>query len=78
MKIAVAATGLEFEGTPVEIIQFLREKVFEAIITGRTDQYINWLRDALKRLGRISIRVTGDTTEQRAASLVDGMITRGI
>lgn len=67
------------KGTPpMEIVESIRQMAFDPEQFGSTDSYISWLVDNLSRCHEIEVRVTGNTTEDRAASLVEELKRHGL
>jgi hypothetical protein len=69
--------GAEFEGSPVEILEQM--KAGTMFTEGKSiDEYIDFLVDTVRKFQGKEVAVTGKTTEERAASLLDGFKTAGL
>ena len=69
--------GAEHEGTPVEILEQM--KAGTMFTEGKTvDEYIDFLVETAGKFQNVEATVTGTTTEERAASLLDGFLAAGL
>lgn len=66
-------------GTPaLTVIDEIRQKAFDPDSFGTVDEYIVWLAENLSRCHDIVITVTGNTTDERAESLVAELLQHGL
>lgn len=69
--------GRVFEGMPAEIVAAMQRLAFG--YDGRTRAgYIEWVVGNARRYDAVELQVTGDTDDERAASLVDEMVRVGL
>lgn len=73
-------TTLKFkpETTALSVIDSIRQRAFDPDSFGSMDDYITWLAGNLSRCHDVEIAVVGDTTEDRAASLVGELQRHGL
>jgi len=64
-------------GTALEVIQALKRSPWEDS-PPTDDQYIDWLVTQAERLTGTRLEVSGQTTEERARCLLDGMLDAGL
>lgn len=77
MRIRMLNDGRVFQGTPKQIVEAMQYIAFGQ--ENRTlGEYIDWLVDQVERLESTSLRVEGDTDEEKAASLVRAMVGSGL
>jgi hypothetical protein len=69
--------GRALEGTAVQIVQQMQSIAF-----GRDRdtlaQYIDWVQRQTSEFMGVTLAITGETGEQRAASLVDELLRAGL
>ena len=77
MKIRINADGRVLQGTPKQIVEAMQSIAF-----GQEDrnlgEYIDWVVDQVQRMESIELEVSGETDEEKAASLVQVMIGAGL
>ena len=77
MRIRMRCDGRVFEGTPKQIVEGMQFIAFGQ--ENRTlSEYIDWLVDQVQRLESMEMSVTGETDEEKAASLVKAMMEAGL
>lgn len=77
MRIRMLNDGRVFQGTPKQIVEAMQYTAFGQ--ENRTlGEYIDWLVDQVERLESTSLRVEGDTDEEKAKSLVRAMLEAGL
>ena len=77
MRIRMMSDGRVFEGTPRQIVEAMQYIAFGQ--ENRTlGEYIDWLVDQVERLEETPLKVEGETDDEKAASLVDAMLTNGL
>ena len=77
MRIKMTNDGRVFEGTPRQIVEAMQYIAFGQ--ENRTlGEYIDWLVDQVERLEETSLKVEGETDEEKAASLVQAMLANGL
>lgn len=77
MKIRMTGDGRVFQGTPKQIVEEMKYIAFGQ--EHRTlGEYIDWAVGELERLQSIALDVRGDSDEEKAESLVRGMIGAGL
>lgn len=64
--------------SPLAVVDTIRQKAFDPEHFGSTDNYIDWLVNNLWTFFGLSVRVTGKTTGERAASLVGELQLHGL
>jgi hypothetical protein len=69
--------GAEFDGTPVEILEQMKAGTMFTEAKS-IDEYIDFLVDTVRKFQGKEVAVTGKTTEERAASLLDGFKAAGL
>ena len=69
--------GAEYEGTAVEVLEQMKSKSMFTD-TKTLDEYIDFLVDTVRKFQGKEVAVTGKTTEERAASLLDGFVAAGL
>lgn len=76
MKIRLS-DGAEYEGTPVEILEQMKSKsMFTDFKT--LDDYIDFLVENASKFEETDLAIAGETTEERAASLLDAFLAGGM
>jgi len=77
MKIRINADGRVLQGTPKQIVEAMQSIAF-----GQEDrtlgEYIEWAADMAGRMMEVELKVTGETDEEKAASLVKAMLSAGL
>lgn len=76
MKI-VMRDGRVFQGTALQIVKAMQDIAF-GVEQMTPDQYIDWVVANALRFETVELRVTGETTEERAKALVEAMIESGL
>jgi hypothetical protein len=76
MKI-VMRDGRVFQGTALQIVKAMRDIAF-GIEQMTLDQYIDWIVQNALRFEEVELVVSGATTEERAGSLVEEMLAKGL
>jgi phage-related minor tail protein len=76
MKI-VMRDGRVFQGTAVQIVKAMQDIAF-GVEQMTLDQYIDWVAQNAQRFEEVELVVRGETTEDRARSLVDEMVAKGL
>lgn len=77
MRIRMLNDGRVFQGTPKQIVEAMQYIAFGQ--ENRTlGEYIDWLVDQVERLESTSLRVEGETDDEKAASLVQAMVGSGL
>ena len=76
MKI-ILRDGLEYEGTPLEIVQAMREMAFDC---GRmsVSEYVDWAAGNVKKFSAVTLDVAGDTEGAKAEALVKAMLAHDL
>ena len=75
MRVRLRDEGRIFSGTAKEIIQGMKQTaVFAAHLS--LDEYVTWSADNAAQLG-ITVKIAGNTVEERCASLLDQMLSSG-
>jgi hypothetical protein len=64
--------------TALEILESMRGTAFDPDSFGSMENYIDWLQDHLWRMHAIHIPITGSQVEDRASSMVSGLIEKGL
>jgi hypothetical protein len=66
-------------GTPaLTVLEAIRQESFDPEHFGSMDDYIDWLKENLLRCSDIIVSVAGESTEERAASLVSELQRNGL
>ena len=77
MRIKINADGRVLEGTAKQIVEAMQYVAF-----GQQDrtltEYIDWAAEMASRMNEVDLRITGSTDEERAESLVRGMLETGL
>jgi predicted RNA-binding protein with PIN domain len=76
MKI-VMRDGRLFQGTALQIVKAMQDIAF-GVEQMTPDQYIEWVVQNARRFEEVELRVAGETTEERARSLVEEMLAKGL
>jgi hypothetical protein len=76
MKITMR-DGRVLHGTPVEIVKAMQALAF-GVEQMTLDQYIDWVVQNARRFEGVELLVAGDTAEERAEALVEGMVRVGL
>jgi hypothetical protein len=76
MKI-VMRDGRVFQGTALQIVKAMQDIAF-GVEQMTPDQYIDWVVANAQRFEEVELRVAGETTEERARSLVEEMLAKGL
>jgi predicted RNA-binding protein with PIN domain len=76
MKI-VMRDGRVFQGTALQIVKAMQDIAF-GVEQMTPDQYIEWVVQNARRFEEVELRVAGETTEERARSLVEEMLAKGL
>ena len=69
--------GRVFEGTPVAIVRAMQALAF-GVQDLSTDAYIDWIVENVRRFEGVELVVAGGSAEERAASLVEEMVGKGL
>jgi hypothetical protein len=77
MRIHMIRDGRVLEGTPRQIVEAMRYIAFGQEQRSLSE-YIDWLVDQVQRIESIDLKVEGDTDDEKAASLVQAMLTSGL
>jgi hypothetical protein len=76
MRLRIRNEDRIFQGTSKQIVQAMqRTAIFAAHLS--LDEYVAWCVENAGRMG-LDVNVAGDATDDRCASLVDGMIRVGV
>jgi hypothetical protein len=68
--------GRIFSGTAKQIVQQMqRTAIFAAHLS--VDEYVNWCVENARRSFSLDVKVTGATTDERCASLLEQMLGTG-
>jgi hypothetical protein len=76
MKI-VMRDGRVFQGTALQIVRAMQDIAF-GVEQLTPDQYIDWVVANARRFEEVELVVGGATTEERAGSLVEEMVAKGL
>jgi hypothetical protein len=76
MKI-VMRDGRVFQGTPLQIVKAMQDIAF-GVGDFTVPAYIAWVVDNAQRFEGVELAVTGETEDERAASLVEAMLSAGL
>lgn len=75
MRVRLRDEGRIFEGTATQVVQQMqRTAIFAAHLS--LGEYVDWCVQNAGQMG-LGVKVTGDTTDERCASLLDEMIATG-
>ncbi len=75
MRMKLRDEGRIFEGTATQVVQQMqRTAIFAAHLS--LGEYVDWCVQNAGQMG-LGVKVTGDTTDERCASLLDEMIATG-
>ena len=75
MRVRLRNEERIFQGTPTQIVQQMqRTAIFAAHLS--LDEYVGWCVQNGGQLG-LDVEVTGESTDERCASLLDQMIVTG-
>jgi len=75
-EIEIDIDGRRFQGTPLQILKQMQALSFGP--EGQTvPEYIEWMSKNAEVLGYAPLKVTGETDEELASSLVETIIARG-
>jgi len=77
MRIHMIRDGRVLEGTPRQIVEAMRYIAFGQEQRSLSE-YIDWLVDQVQRIESIDLKVDGETDDEKAASLVQAMLTAGL
>lgn len=69
--------GRVFSGTPIQIVQGMRSVAFDKR-DASLSEYINWVVGNVERNEGVALSVTGDTDDERSASLIQAMRDAGL
>jgi hypothetical protein len=69
--------GRVFQGTALQIVKAMQDIAF-GVEQMTPDQYIEWVVQNARRFEEVELRVAGETTEERARSLVEEMLAKGL
>ena len=77
MKIRINADGRVLQGTPKQIVEAMQSIAFgqDARTLG---EYSDWAAETASRMMGVDLKVSGETDEEKAASLVRAMIDAGL
>ena len=76
MKI-VMRDGRVFQGTALQIVKAMQDIAF-GVEQMTLDQYIDWVVDNARRFEEVELKLAGETTEDRAKTLVEEMTRAGL
>ena len=77
MKIRINADGRVLQGTPKQIVEAMQSIAFGQ--DNRTlSEYIDWAAEQASRMMEVDLKVSGETDEEKAASLVEAMLEAGL
>jgi hypothetical protein len=75
MRVRLREEERIFQGTPKQIVQAMqRTAIFAAHLS--LDEYVDWCAENAGRMG-LNVKVAGETTDERCASLLDQMLVTG-
>jgi hypothetical protein len=66
-----------FQGTPLQNVRAMQDIAF-GVQDLSTRQYIEWVAENARKFEGVELAVKGDTDDELATSLVDGMIRTGL
>ena len=75
MRVRLRDEGRIFEGTATQVVQQMQRTAIFAAHLG-LGEYVDWCVQNAGQMG-LGVKVTGDTTDERCASLLDEMIATG-
>ena len=78
MRIRITANGLEYSGTPVQIVHAMQHGRFSMYPDSSLNDYIEQACKTLRDWYGVSLTVLGDTEEQRAASFIEAMLAHEV
>ena len=79
MKIEITADRRVLQGTPVQIVQAMRELVFNDDVRALSvGEYIDWAAERAAEMTGTQLAVSGETDDARAASLIESMLASGL
>jgi hypothetical protein len=76
MKI-VMRDGRVFQGTPLQIVKAMQDIAF-GVGDFTVPAYIAWVVDNARRFEGVELAVRGEADDERAASLVEAMLSTGL
>ena len=75
MRVKLRNEGRIFDGTATQIVQQMQQTaIFAAHLS--LDEYVTWCVQNAGQMG-LGVKVTGDSTDERCASLLDQMLATG-
>ena len=69
--------GRTFSGTATQIVKQMQSLTFDQK-DGDLDAYIRWVADNARRMHDADLKVTGETEDDRCASLIEEMKRTGL
>jgi len=69
--------GRVFSGTAIQIVKAMQDIAF-GVEQMTVDQYIDWVVQNARRFEEVELAVVGETSEERAKSLVAEMLAKGL
>lgn len=75
MRVKLRDEGRIFEGTASQVVEQMQRTAIFAAHLSLTD-YVDWCVQNAAQLG-VDVKLAGETTEDRCASLVDELVTGG-
>ena len=76
MRIRLRNEGRIFQGTAKQVVEGMQSTaMFAAHLS--VAEYVDWCADNARRLLELDVKVTGETVDERCASLVDELIRTG-
>jgi hypothetical protein len=76
MKIVIR-DGRVFQGTALQIVRAMQDIAF-GVEQMTLDQYIGWVVQNAQRFEEVELKVSGETTEERAQALVAEIVAKGL
>jgi len=77
MRIKITSDGRVLQGTAKQIVEAMQYVAF-----GQQDrtltEYIDWAAEQASRMNEVDLRITGNSDEERAESLVRAMLEAGL
>jgi hypothetical protein len=73
----VMRDGRVFSGTALQIVKAMQDIAF-GVDQMTVDQYIDWVVQNARRFEEVELAISGETTEERAKSLVNEMVAKGL
>jgi len=73
----VMRDGRVFQGTALQIVKAMQNIAF-GVEQMTLNQYIDWVVDNARRFEEVELEATGETTEERAKTIVDEMVAKGL